>query len=49
MLRKLSLLVLVLALISGVAVTAQDGPQYAGLDMDLSGITIKMANIGGGL
>ena len=27
---------------------AQDEPQYAGLDMDLSGINIKMANIGGG-
>ncbi len=48
MLRKFSLLVLVLALISGVAVTAQDEAQYAGLDMDLSGVTIKMAAIGGG-
>ncbi|MBL8130417.1 MAG: extracellular solute-binding protein [Anaerolineae bacterium] len=27
---------------------AQDEPQYAGLDMDLSGITIRMATIGGG-
>ncbi len=49
MLRKLSLLMLVLALMSAVAVTAQDEAQYAGLDMDLSGVTIKMANIGGGL
>ena len=48
MLRKLSLLVLILALMSVVAVNAQDEPQYAGLDMDLSGINIKMANIGGG-
>ncbi len=51
MTRKLFLLVLALALASAVAVSAQsaqDEAQYAGLDMDLSGITIKMANIGGG-
>ncbi len=48
MLRKLCLIVLALALISVFAVSAQDEPQYAGLDQDLSGITIKMANIGGG-
>ncbi len=51
MTRKLFLLVLALALVSAVAVSAQsaqDEAQYAGLDMDLSGITIKMANIGGG-
>ncbi|MBX3082334.1 MAG: extracellular solute-binding protein [Anaerolineae bacterium] len=33
--------------LSQVAV-AQDGPQYAGLDKDLTGVTIRMANIGGG-
>ncbi len=51
MTRKLFLIVLALALASAVAVSAQsaqDEAQYAGLDMDLSGITIKMANIGGG-
>lgn len=50
MIRKLSLIVLVLALVWLLALpaTAQDEPQYAGLDMDLSGINIKMANIGGG-
>ena len=48
MLRKLSMIVLVLALASAFAVGAQDEAQYAGLDMDLSGITIRMANIGGG-
>ena len=48
MLRKLFLIVLMLALVSAFAVSAQDEPQYAGLDMDLSGINIKMANIGGG-
>ena len=48
MLRKLCLLVLALAAIGLFAVGAQDEPEYAGLDMDLSGITIKMANIGGG-
>ena len=51
MLRKFSLivLVLVLAALLALTVTAQDEAQYAGLDMDLSGVTIKMANIGGGL
>ncbi len=48
MLRKLCLVALVLALAGLVAVSAQDESQYAGLDKDLSGITIKMANIGGG-
>lgn len=48
MLRKLCLIALVVAVTSVLAVSAQDEPQYAGLDMDLSGITIKMANIGGG-
>jgi multiple sugar transport system substrate-binding protein len=47
------LLVLALALIaafslSGLAVAQDSEPQYAGLDMDLSGITIRMATIGGG-
>jgi len=51
MLRKTSLFVLVLALLSVLAlsVIAQDDEaQYAGLDMDLSGVTIRMATIGGG-
>lgn len=51
MLRKTSLFVLVLSLLSILAlgVIAQDDEaQYAGLDMDLSGITIRMATIGGG-
>jgi multiple sugar transport system substrate-binding protein len=50
-----SLLLLVAALLVAFSLTsltpttAQDsGPQYAGLDKDLSGITIRMANIGGG-
>ncbi len=39
--------VLLIALVGGVA--AQDAePQYAGLDQDLTGVTIRMANIGGG-
>ena len=42
MLRKLALLMLVLALFSLVA-AAQDEAQYAGLDMDLSGVHIKAA------
>ena len=47
LIRRLTLVLALLALlVAGVA--AQDEPQYAGLDMDLSGITIKMANIGGG-
>lgn len=53
--NKLSLLVvitLVIAILGGFAshkpVQAQDSePQYAGLDKDLSGITIRMAAIGG--
>lgn len=51
MLRKISLFILVLALFSVLAlsVIAQDEEaQYAGLDMDLSGVTIRMATIGGG-
>ena len=50
MVRKLMLIVLVCALVALTALSAvaQDEPQYAGLDMDLSGINIKMANIGGG-
>ena len=47
LIRRLFYVVLVLALLITVA-AAQDEAQYAGLDMDLSGITIKMANIGGG-
>jgi len=51
MVRKLILIVLVFALVALMAVTAvaQDEAQYAGLDMDLSGVHIKMAAIGGGL
>ncbi len=48
MLRKLFLLMLALALLSVGFISAQDEPQYAGLDKDLSGINIKMAAIGGG-
>ncbi|MDE2776265.1 MAG: extracellular solute-binding protein [Chloroflexota bacterium] len=48
MLRRICLIVLALTVISVFAVGAQDEAQYAGLDMDLSGITIRMANIGGG-
>ena len=44
----LKLFLIALLLASVFAVGAQDEPQYAGLDMDLSGITIRMANIGGG-
>ena len=55
MYRKLSLLLVVVIMLTLVVdvnshtVDAQDGgdePQYAGLDMDLSGVTIRMANIG---
>ncbi len=46
MLPKLFLIALLL--VSAFAVGAQDEAQYAGLDADLSGITIKMAAIGGG-
>lgn len=55
--RKLALLLIVIMMVSIVGtshqsakvVTAQDGgePQYAGLDVDLSGVTIRMAGIGG--
>ena len=48
MFRKLFLVLLVVALLGAFAVSAQDEAQYAGLDKDLSGITIKMAAIGGG-
>ena len=44
---RLVLVVLILTAALGV-VSAQDEPQYAGLDKDLSGITIRMAAIGGG-
>ncbi|MCY4466658.1 MAG: extracellular solute-binding protein [Chloroflexi bacterium] len=47
LIRRLFVVVLVLALLI-TAAAAQDEPQYAGLDMDLSGINIKMAAIGGG-
>lgn len=45
-------LIIVCGLVLGVAgnntpVRAQDGPQYAGLDKDLSGVTIRFAGIGG--
>ena len=47
--RKRTRLVLVILFVLSLTLTAAaDDPQYAGLDMDLSGITIKMANIGGG-
>ncbi|NDJ61008.1 MAG: extracellular solute-binding protein [Chloroflexi bacterium] len=50
--RKLLIVfsVIMLAAFSfGGLVTAQDdAPQYAGLDADLSGVTIRMATIGGG-
>ncbi|MDZ4765431.1 MAG: extracellular solute-binding protein [Chloroflexota bacterium] len=48
--RKLFVL-LTLALvvaISGIAFAQDTEPQYAGLDMDLTGVTIRMATIGGG-
>lgn len=51
MLRKFwnLLLAVLLVMVFTVSLTAQDSePQYAGLDMDLSGITIRMATIGGG-
>lgn len=47
LIRRLFFVVLALTLLLP-AVSAQDEPQYAGLDMDLSGINIKMAAIGGG-
>lgn len=43
--RRIFALMLILAL---AFATAQDEPAYAGLDQDLSGITIRMATIGGG-
>ena len=49
MLHKSRFLLILLLLIPALAISAQDmEPQYAGLDMDLSGINIRMANIGGG-
>lgn len=51
MLRKFasSLLVLTLALTLATVGFSQDSEaQYAGLDMDLSGVTIRLATIGGG-
>ena len=50
MLHKARLLVFILVLMLGTGLAAQDmgEPQYAGLDMDLSGVNIRMANIGGG-
>ncbi|MEL6269180.1 MAG: extracellular solute-binding protein, partial [Chloroflexota bacterium] len=51
MLRKIATLALVVLMLATFAVTisAQDDEaRYAGLDMDLSGITIRMATIGGG-
>src|SRR5688500_13173373 len=50
-LRKISILlsVLLLVIVSfGVTVAQDDEPQYAGLDTDLSGVTIRMLAIGGG-
>ncbi|MBZ0296191.1 MAG: extracellular solute-binding protein [Anaerolineae bacterium] len=50
--RKISMFILIFSLVAvlsfGAAVVAQDEPQYAGLDQDLSGVTIRMATIGGG-
>jgi multiple sugar transport system substrate-binding protein len=51
--KSIKFIVLVALLLTGLVqwgspATAQDGPQYAGLDKDLKGITIRMANIGGG-
>lgn len=50
MYHKARFLLVLLMLVVGTGVGAQDmmEPQYAGLDMDLSGVTIRMANIGGG-
>ena len=47
LIRRLFFVVLVLSLLI-TAAAAQDEAHYAGLDMDLSGINIKMAAIGGG-
>ena len=47
LIRKLIIVLAIMALlVAGVG--AQDEAQYAGLDMDLSGVNIKMAAIGGG-
>jgi multiple sugar transport system substrate-binding protein len=51
--RKITLILLITSLLAvlsfGALVSAQEGePQYAGLDKDLAGITIKMLTIGGG-
>jgi multiple sugar transport system substrate-binding protein len=43
-----SLALLVVLSLGSLAIAQDDGPQYAGLDVDLSGITIRMATIGGG-
>jgi multiple sugar transport system substrate-binding protein len=49
MFHKARILLILLVLMLGTGLVAQDmEPQYAGLDMDLSGINIRMANIGGG-
>ncbi len=49
MFYKARFLLILLVLMLGTGLGAQDmEPQYAGLDMDLSGINIRMANIGGG-
>lgn len=50
MMRVARLLLVLFVFTLGLGVNAQDmgEPQYAGLDMDLSGINIRMANIGGG-
>jgi multiple sugar transport system substrate-binding protein len=44
----LSLALIAALAFSGVAIAQDAEPQYAGLEMDLSGITIRMATIGGG-
>ena len=47
LIRRLIIVLAIMALlVAGVG--AQDEAQYAGLDMDLSGVNIKMAAIGGG-
>lgn len=47
--KMLVLLLIVFVAVVGInLVAAQDEPQYAGLDKDLSGINIRMATIGGG-
>jgi multiple sugar transport system substrate-binding protein len=50
-LRKISVLlsILLLVIVSfGVTVAQDEEPQYAGLDKDLTGVTIRMLAIGGG-